>query len=257
MMNSATFNKRTRMFGLGLALSVLAGMSFAQPPSPEIMVPKEALSELRRKIARQRGGWIPDSPVERHHQFRLNALLYSESTILVQPAVLTVEFDMVQAANINNERGLRNVRFTLEVQKGGNIPMPPYTMRTLGPDSHPDFFPPDPSWWSKGSFYSKESFHQDMVQFFIEAPANIEASAAGTVLDAAVKRLNHGATYGGQALLKLYPYCTRDLKTCHAGNLTGITFSKWGLGWVDHVYPDFRLISEETFSLAPTAGPAR
>lgn len=203
---------------------------------------------------------IAGAPVgTRRHQFRLNAAtLYSESSILAQPAVLTVAFDMEPVPNVNNGRKISNVQFTLEVQAGGNIPMPAYTLRTLGPESPTDFFPPDPTWWHGGHAYSEESFWKDETYFHIELPANIELRAAGTVLDSAIKRLDDGRAYGGQALLKLYPYCTRDLKTCRPGALTGISFSKWGLGWVDRLYPDFRLISEETFSLAsePSAAAA-
>ena len=89
------------------------------------------------------------------------------------------------------------------------------------------------------------------MHFYIEIPANIELRAAGTVLDGAIKRLEDGRAYGGKALVKLYPYCTRDLKTCHSGALSGITYRKWGLGWIERSYPDFRLISDESFSLIP------
>lgn len=192
-------------------------------------------------------------PASRRHRLHLDAAtVYSESGLLAQPAVLTVDFDMESIADGNNERRISNIRFALEVKAAGNGSIPAYTMRTLTEDAPGDFFPPDPLWRHRGGAFSKESLKKDEVLFFIEIPANIELRAAGTVLDGAIKRLDDGRAYGGKALVKLYPYCTRDLRTCRPGALSGIAYRKWGLGWVERPYPDFRMISDESFSLIPS-----
>ena len=186
----------------------------------------------------------------RRHQFRINATLYSESALLAQPAVMTMGFNMESEPNVNGERQIRDLEFNLELLPEGGIPTPRYTMSSPGPGSQLDFYPPDPEWGQNQLDYAQES--GDKTLFFIEARSNIDARAGGTVLDGAIKRLEDGRTYGAKALLKIYPYCSRDLSSCSLGQLAGITYDHWGLGWFNnHVYPDYRLISEQTFSLAP------
>lgn len=194
------------------------------------------------------------SPVptgSRRHQFRINATLYSESAFLAQPAVMDMVFNMESDPNVNGERLIRNLEFSLELLPEGSIPMPRYTMSSPGPGSQLDFYPPDPAWGQNQLTYAQESGGK--TQFFIEARSNIDVRAGGTVLDGAIKRLEDGETYGAKAMLKIYPYCSRDLSSCSLGQIAGITYDHWGLGWFNNnrVYPDYRLISEQTFSLAP------
>lgn len=193
---------------------------------------------------------VPAPAGSRRHQFRISATLYSESALLAQPAVMTMGFNMESEPNINGERPIRDLEFNLELLPEGGIPMPRYTMTSPGPGSQFDFYPPDPEWGQNQLTYAQES--GDKTLFFIEARSNIDARAGGTVLDGALKRLEDGRTYGAKALLKIYPYCPRDLGSCSLGQLAGITYDHWGLGWFNsRVYPDYRLISEQTFSLAP------
>jgi len=193
---------------------------------------------------------VPVPTGSRRHQVRINATLYSESALLAQPAVMTLGFNMESEPDVNGERPIRDMEFKLELLPEGSIPMPRYTMISPGPGSQLDFYPPDPEWGQNQLNYAQES--GDKTLFFIEARSNIDARAGGTVLDGAIKRLEDGRTYGAKALLKIYPYCSRDLNSCSLGQLAGITYNHWGLGWFNNrVYPDYRLISEQTFSLAP------
>ena len=195
-------------------------------------------------------GAVPMPAGHRRHQFRINATLYSESAFLAQPAVMNMVFDMESEPNINGERLIRNLEFSLELLPEGNIPMPRYTMSSLGPGSQLDFYPPDPEWGQNHLTYAQE--RRDEAQFFIEARTNIDVRAGGTVLDGAIKRLENGWTYGAKAMLKIYPYCSRDLSSCSLGQIAGITYDHLGLGWLNYrIYPEYRLISEQTFSLAP------
>lgn len=237
-------------FALGLLVAGLSTPSFAQQAASLQSDPKQMLELARAANAQQTPAPIPSRPVAfRHLQFQYEATLYDESRLLIQPAELTVSFDMDAAPTVRNERKIRNVAYRLEVKAGGNVSGKAYSMRTLDSDAPTDYFPPDSKWRLHDYAYSEESVQKDLTEFFIEIPADIQLGAAGSVLESAIKRLDDGRAYGAKGLVKLYPYCTRDLKTCHAGELTGISYDKWGIGWIDRVYPDFRLLSDATFSM--------
>lgn len=237
-------------FSFGLLLAGLAMPSFAQEVPSLQLDPKQMLELARAMNAQQAAAPVPGKPVEtKHIQFQYEATLYDESRFLIQTAELTVSFDMDAAPDVRNDRMIRNVAYTLEVKAGGNVSSTAYSMGTLGPDSPVDFFPPDPKWWARNYAYSEESFQKNLTEFFIEIPVAIQLDAAGSVLQSAIKRLDDGRAFGAKGLLKLYPYCSRDLKTCHAGELTGISYDAWGLGWNNRIYPDFRLLSDAAFSM--------
>lgn len=229
-------HNRSRLLVLCLSFSGFPALSWTQTLSSETLDPGTVVTEVRRNISQR-------------YSARITAEIYSEWTWSVQPVQLLVEFDMDTTANTNKERSIRNLHFALELQEVGQSGMPGYTLRALGPDSRTDFFPPDPVWWTRGGSYAEED--TDGMRVFIRAPANIELSAAGTALDAAITRLDNGWNYGAKAFLEFEPSCAPDLKTCRMGALSGIKFRRWGYGWAGSRYPDFRLISEETFSLDP------
>ena len=190
--------------------------------------------------------WQDPPETFNRYQFTVKGTLCGVACILGQPAVLMVAFDMESVKNVNFERKIRNLKYTFELSPGGNIPtMPGYTMRSLEPGSGTDA----PDRRRRGSYYSKQGFSGNSMEFFLEAPAEIEVQAKGTVLDYAVS----GYGDGRNALLKLYPYCPSDLKTCRLGTLAGmdVDFSS------PRLYPTFRFVSDETFpiSLEP-ANPA-
>lgn len=185
----------------------------------------------------------------RRYQFEVKTLLYSESRLVTQPAVLKVAFDLESRINSDRERSIRNLEYTLELMREGAIPMPGYTMASAGSGSRPDFYPADPRWGRNQLAYAEES--RGEVEFFIEAGSNIDQRAAGTVLDTAIKRLNGGRSHGAKAVLKIYPYCSPDLTSCSLGAHSGLTYNHWGSGWTNSGAPDFRMISEQTFSLVP------
>ena len=236
---------------LSVSLMLAANMASAEEPLSQAAAQAHELISALPAAAMGRAPAAQTVVPAGHsrRQFSIKATLYSESTILAQPAVLSVAFDLETTPNINRERMIRNLDFTLELAPEGSIPMPRYTMSSLGPKSQLDFYPPDPKWGQNQLTYAEEKGGQ--VQFFIEARSNIDARASGTVLDGAVKRLDNGQVYGAKAMLKIYPYCTPDLSTCSLGQIAGITYDHWGLGWFnDRVYPDYRLLSEQNFSLA-------
>lgn len=225
-----------------LAFSSL--LSFLEAPAGQFP-PRSGAAALDEKT--RSAGAVPPAG-HRRHQFRISATLYSESALLAQPAVMNMVFDMESDPNVNGERLIRNLEFSLELLPEGSIPMPRYTMISPGPGSQLDFYPPDPAWGQNQLTYARESGGKTL--FFIEARSNIDVRAGGTVLNGAIKRLEDGRTYGAKAMLKIYPYCSRDLSSCSLGQIAGISYDHWGLGWLNNrVYPDYRLLSDQTFSL--------
>lgn len=204
---------------LGLSLALAALPAAAHASSLDSFDPKAALGAAQgAEVPVAQGTLIQFT----RHRFRVEARLCSAACLIQQPAVLTVEFEMEAAKDVNNSRLIRNLSYTLEVLPGGSIPDAPGA--TVRREAGPAFA------------YSEQSFKDGTHQFYIEASAPLGAVPRGSVLDDASD---------GKALLKAYPYCSPDLKTCRLGTIAGLDTYFVG----SRIYPDHRLLSDGTFPL--------
>ena len=169
----------------------------------------------------------------RRHEVRFHATL-SDGGVLRQAALVTIAFDMEAAPRINGERGIRNLRYEVDLLPGGELPFPGYAMRSSAPEPRP-------------FAYSTET--RDGLDFTFEARARVEPAADGTVLKWTLGRDAKGTLYGADVTLVMHPYCSRDLKTCRLGEIAGVADAS--------AFPTYRLYSDEVFSLAPSAAPSR
>lgn len=191
----------------------------------------------------------PGSAYQRR-SFTVKAKLRSETRLLIQDAVLTVSFEMASVGNARGERDIRDLDCTLELLPLAALSLPGYVMTARNPK---DFYPPDASWGKDQLSWAvsdpQPGHEKAVLSFHIEHRTNIDARSLGTVLGTAVHRADPGQAYGAKAVLMLYPVCDAEMTRCVLGDLGGIHYEHWGLGWLQSPSPEFRLESESPFAI--------